>query len=639
MSGLKVGDILDTFTIDRVLHGGAMASIYRARDLLTGQTVVLKVPLGDIFNHPVRFYHYQNEERIGRYLDHPGVVRFFYRRRSRPYIILEYLQGRELRALVGPGRQVATDRACRLIARIARILEYLHGRGICHLDLKPENIILGDRDYPRILDFGLASRRGMEDLLAEDFPVPHGTPYYIAPEQLQARCHLEVSDLYSLGVIFYEMLTGHLPFPRSRKVSVTRWRLKVDPVPPRYHVPDIPPQLQQIILTCLERDISRRYGSAADLLHDLEKYSALPVTEAGKRTRHPRQWLAFLLPAPPPPAITHGAADEGGRAYRVLATVVNDDTSDAVVEVARRKTLLHHGQATLLFVIEEQEDDTLLRYSREVEGERFRHRLERYIQLFRHYNLDPTIRLIRGDVVATILGIADRIDADLIVLGPPRSRGTLFSQSVIDGVSRGSRRPVLVADRSPLEEIWSLADTPPTELGGSQVLDLDLFLVDCWFDHVEWLADLALALVRQTGPVPDRDVTRCCLARWLEQLRARPAWQEVVTLLEPVHDELQAIARRMRAAGGDEERLRSLYLDRALPCACRFRRQLQRVSNLVRRLSGNRRLRQVPSLSALLCPVYSSAVPAGGPLLQLHTLREYMLDGRLPPPGSREETA
>lgn len=634
MSSLKVGDILDTFTIDRVLHGGAMASIYRARDLLTGQTVVLKVPLGDVFNHPVRFYHYQNEERIGRYLDHPGVVRFFYRRRSRPYIILEYLPGRELRALVGPGRMVETDRACRLVVRIARILEYLHGQGICHLDLKPENIILTEEDHPRLLDFGLASRRGMEDLLGEDFPVPHGTPYYIAPEQLQVRVHLEASDLYSLGVLFYEMLTGHLPFPRSRKVSVTRWRLKVDPVPPRWYVPEIPPQLQQIILTCLERDPGRRY-TAADLVRDLENHPALPVTAAGERRRRPWQWRALFLPAPPVPKLPEPRVDEERHPYRVLGTVVNDDTSDAVVEIARRRTLLHHGQATLLFVIE-AEDETFLRYSREVEGERFRHRLERYIQLFRHYNLDPTIRLVRGEVVETILDIAERIRADLIVLGPPRRRGTLFSQSVIDAVTGASRRPVLVATEERVRNaVWSLPEHTPGELDGSQVLDLDLFLIDCWFDHVEWLADLALALVRKTEPAAERDVQDCCLARWLELLHARPAWQEVVALLEPVHDELRTIAREMRAADG-EDQLRGLYLDRALPCACRFRRQLQRVSNLVRHLSGNQGLELVPSLSALLCPVYSDGVPTGGPLLQLHTLREYMLDGHLPPPGSRE---
>ncbi|HEB50652.1 MAG TPA: hypothetical protein ENI89_08595 [Desulfobulbus sp.] len=634
MSSLKVGDTLDTFVIDRILHGGAMASIYRARDLLTGQTVVLKVPLGDIFNHPVRFYHYQNEERIGRYLDHPGVVRFFYRRRSRPYIVLEYLEGRELRTLVGPGRTVDTGRACRIIVRIARVLEYLHKQGICHLDLKPENIILAEHDFPRLLDFGLASRRGMEDLLAEDFPVPHGTPYYIAPEQLQTRVHLEASDIYSLGVLFYEMLTGHLPFPRSRKVSVTRWRLKVDPVPPRWYEPDIPPQLQQIILTCLARDSGRRYGDVGRLIRDLDDFPALPVTEAGRQRRRPWQWLAFFLPAPSPPEIPDAVPD-GDHLYQVLGTVINDDTSDAVVEIARRRTLLHHGQATLLFVIEE-EGDMFVRYSREVEGERFRHRLERYIQLFRHYNLDPTVRLVRGEVVETIIEIAERIRADLIVLGPPRRR-TFFSQSVIDAVISASRRPVLVATGDAMnDDVWTLPRLTPAELTAGQVLSLDLFLIDCWFDHVEWLADLALALVQEKEPVSDRDVQQCCLARWLDLLRSRPAWQQVAALLEPVHDALRAIARDMRVAAHSEERLRQLYLDRALPCACRFRRQLQRVSTLVRQLSGNQRLEEVESLSALLCPVYSDGVPTGGPLLQLHTLREYMLDSRLPPPGSRE---
>ncbi|WP_457573667.1 protein kinase domain-containing protein [Desulfolithobacter sp.] len=642
MSYLQIGDTLDTFTIDRIIHGGAMARIYRAVDLLTDQTVILKIPRGDIFNHPVRFYHYQNEERIGRFLDHPGIVRFFYRKRSRPYIIQEYVEGRELRTLVGRGKTMATDTACSLIRQLARTLIYLHDQSICHLDLKPENVIITDQGTTKLLDFGLATREGMDDLLAVDFSVPHGTPYYIAPEQLLGRRHLPASDLYSLGVIFYEMVTGHLPFPRSRKTSITRWRLKVEPVPPRYYAPDIPPQLQQIILTCLERHVPARYQSSHELLQALEQYPTARVTEAGNRTDKPWQWLGFFLPSPSAPMQPEdtGPQTENNH-YHILGAIANDDTADPVVEVVRHRTLLKHGLATLLVVIDDQDDTGLLQYSREIEGERFRRRLEDFIQRFRHYNLDPTIRLVRGEVIETILEIAEKIHADLIVLGPPRRPEAIFSQSVVDAVTSRSPTPVLISLPDDNNTVWQLADCTPQSLTRNQVLTLDLFFIDCWFDHVEWLGDMALALLRNTAPPPDTGAQQCCIGRWLNMMRPRTDWQEMADLLEPIHNEIHAIVEKMRFSAGKAEpgTLRLLYLHQALPCACRFRDQLQLVSRRIRKLSGHPELEQLATLSAASCPVYATTIPRGGPLLQLHTIRQYMEDQPEQGPSGTDEPA
>ncbi|WP_456385075.1 protein kinase domain-containing protein [Desulfolithobacter sp.] len=626
MSTLQIGDTLDTFAIDKIVHGGAMARIYRAVDLLTDQRVVLKIPLGDLFNHPMRFYHYQNEERIGRFLDHPNIVRFLYRKRSRPYIIQEYVEGQELRTLVGPGRTIPLERACSLVVQLARTLAYLHDQGICHLDLKPENIIITGQGTIRLLDFGLAIRKGMEDLLGEDFPVPHGTPYYIAPEQLQKRQYQEASDIYSLGVIFYEMLTGHLPFPRSRKTSITRWRLKVVPVPPRFHVPDLPPRLQEIILTCLERDMTARFQSGSELARALEQWQTAPVTRVGTKNRKPWQWLAFFLPSPPPLAQEDQTSLKDGakKCCHVLGAVINDNASEPVAEEVRRLALLNQGQATLLFVIEDEGDDQLLKYRRQMEGDEFRQRLETFIQRFRHYNLDPTIRLVRGQVVETILEIGDKIQAELIVLGPPRRPLSLFRQSVVDAVTAGSRAQVLIAHPHDNDEAWKLVRHPPRDLTSRQVLVLELFLIDCWFDHVAWLGDLALALIRKTAPPPDPRAHHCCIQEWLEHLRSFSSWQKVAELLEPVHREMHAIGEDMRTCAGNDETLKSLYLHQALPCACRFREQLRQVSRLIRNLSGQRQLKHLSTLSATCCPVYATTMPMGGPLLQLHTIRKYM---------------
>lgn len=629
MAALQIGDTVDTFTIEEVLYGGGMAHIYRATDLLTDQTVALKVPLGDILNHPAQFYHYQNEERIGRFLNHPGVVRFYYRKRSRQYILQEYVSGRELRTLVGPGRTIPLDRACALTTQLARALAYLHGQGICHLDLKPENVILTESGETKLIDFGLAVKEGIEDLLSEDFSAPHGTPYYIAPEQLVARQHLPASDLYSLGVILYEMLTGHLPFPRSKKHSITRWRLKVAPVPPRYHAPDIPPQVQQIILQCLALNPEDRYRSARLLEEDLQRYQDLPITEQGKKNTKPRQWLAFFLPARAPgPRTRQRSKPSTGHQFRILGAVANDDSADPVVEEVRHRALLNHGEATLLFVIEEEDDSHFLQYSREVEGEKFRQRLEDFILRFRHYNLDPTIRLIRGSVIETILELAEKIRADLIVLGQPRRPDSLFCQSIVDTVTAESRIGVIIARPEDDHTVWALSESDPRQLTEEQVLSLDLFLIDCWFDHVEWIGDLALALLRESTAPPELKNRDCCIRKWLPQLQDNPDWLDVVTILEPVHEEIHAISDRMVNAAEQGERavMKTIYTNQALPGACRFRQHLFAVSELVGRRSGHPDLRQLGSLFSSPCPVYTTDLPSGGPLLQLHTIRQYMED-------------
>ena len=629
MATLQVGDTIDTFTIEEILYGGGMAQIYRAVDLLTDQTVALKVPLGDILNHPVRFYHYQNEERIGRFLNHPGVVRFFYRKRSRQYIIQEYVAGKELRTLVGPGKTLPIESARALIQQLARALTYLHDQKICHLDLKPENVILTDTGAIKLIDFGLAIKEGIDDLLAEDFSTPHGTPYYIAPEQLVARQHMITSDLYSLGVMFYEMLTGHLPFPRSKKRSTTRWRLKVAPVPPRYYVPDIPPQIQQIILRCLERNPEDRYRNTKNFLHDLQHYQDLPVTRHGDERRKPWQWLGFFLPSPSlnlPSNTKIKASDQ--QHYRILGAVANDDTADSVVEEVRHRALIHRGDTTLLFVIEDEDDSHLLQYSREVEGEQFRRRLENFILRFRHYNLDPTIRLIRGSVIETILELAENIKADLIVLGPPRKPNSIFFQSIVDTVTEKSSSRVIISRPDNNETVWTLVESDPGQLSEDQVLAMDLFLIDCWFDHVEWIGDLALILLQKKEMPTERKEHQCCIQQWLTQLRLNPNWQDVITILEPMHEEVHAIAANMLTAAeqGDIEAMKSIYINQALPSACRFRQQLFAVSDHVGRQSGHRDPGQLGNLFDSICPIYATDIPSGGPLLQLHTIKQYMED-------------
>ena len=625
MEPLQPGDRLDGFLIENSLYEGAMARIYRARDLLTDEVVALKVPFGDIINTPILFYHYQNEERIGRLLNHPHVVRFFHRNRSRQYIIQEYVPGSDLRKSMGRNRKLEFSQACAIVLQIADALTYLHGCGVIHLDLKPENIILF-KGRIKLIDFGLAVKSTLPDLLAEDFSSPHGTPFYIAPEQIAGIRSEPRSDIYSLGVILYEMLTGELPFPRSTKLSDTRLRLKSDPVPPRYYEPELDPKIQEILLKALAVKPEDRYESAARLSYDLEHLEKVRVTERGKRTKKPFWFLARFKPAvsfSPRPS-SFSTSDKP----QLLGAVIDDDSADNVVEALRRRVLMLGAEVTLLTVLEEEDDSHFLKYGREVAGEQLRNRLEHFVQRFRRYNIDPTIRLIRGNASEVICTVARQLHAVCVVLGPSRKPG-LFGSSVVKKVITKLETEVLIAETTPHTLVWTMQDIAIDRLSEEQVIAIDIFLVDGWFNHVSWLADLALSLLLDSGTEVELDSGHCLIGKWLSELRRDPYWQRVARHLDPIHTELHEVAKKMirLAKRGDLVAMKNTYRYSALPLSCTLREKFAKVSRLIREWSGHYELQQIPALLSEKCPLFDKEAPVGGPLLELHMIRHY-LEGR-----------
>lgn len=629
MDPLRPGDTLDTFTIEKELHSSAMAKLYQATDILTDETIVLKVPFGDILNNPIQYYHYQNEERIGRALDHPNIVRFFNRDRSCQYIIMEYVQGRDLRSKVGKGKQMEFSKARHIVLQIIDAFTYLHDRGTIHLDLKPENIIIIPPDKVKIIDFGFASQKGLPDLLAEDFSLPHGTPNYIAPEQIVGYRREKRSDIYSLGILLYEMLTGQLPYPSSTKLSETRRRLKIDPVPPRYHDPAIEPQLQEIILKCLQRQPEKRYNSAVALKEDLQNYRSLPVTDRGLNRKKPSRFFAFFSPTPsfPQAPETANQITEHDQ-FHILGAIIDHDNSNLVVEEIRKRALIHAAHVTLLSVIEEEDDSHLRKYGLAVEGERFRTRLERYVRRFRRFNIDPTIRLISGNAAETIISVAGKIKADLILLGPSRKSG-LFVDSTVKKVSSFCSAEVVVAGPNKPEFPWSMKGVTLEKLTEEQVLDIDLFLVDTWYQHVSWLVDIALGLLTGSHQKTDLDPQHCFVGKWLAEIHSNPFWVPIAELIEPVHYDIHDMAEEMASCADSRglQCMKQIYQESVLPLSCALRDQFIEASRLVRIRSGHQNSKRQPVLANNACPIFNQELPSGGPLLQLHTIKNY-LDSR-----------
>ncbi len=624
MEPLQPGNRLDGFLIESSLYEGVMAKIFLGRDLLTDEVVALKVPFGDIINTPILFYHYQNEERIGRLLNHPHVVRFFHRNRSRQYIIQEYVPGSDLRKSIGRKKKLDFSRACAIIMQIADALTYLHGCGVIHLDLKPENIILFNGGI-KLIDFGLAVKSDLPDLLAEDFSAPHGTPFYIAPEQIAGIRNEPRSDIYSLGVIFYEMLTGHLPFPRSTKLSDTRLRLKSDPIPPRYYEPDLDPKIQEILFKALAVKPEDRYESAAGLIHDLDHLEQVRVTERGLRTKKPFWFLARFKPAVSFSSQSLHSFFSLSDKLQLLGAIIDDDSADNVVEALRRRVLMLGGEVTLLTVLEEEDDSHFLKYEQEVAGEHLRNRLEHFVERFRRYNIDPTVRLIRGNASEVICTVARQLHAVCVVLGPSRKPG-LFGSSVVKRVTANIETEVLIAETKPHTLVWTMHGLAIDRLSEEQVIAVDIFLVDGWFNHVSWLADLALSLLLDSGRDADLNSDHCLIGKWLMELRKDPYWRRVARYIDPIHMELHAIAEKMisMAESGDLHGMKNIYRYSALPLSCTLREKFAKVSRLIREWSGHYEVRQIPALLSEKCPLFDENTPVGGPLLELHTIRHYL---------------
>ena len=271
MDSVQPGLRLDRYYVESVIAEGGMATIYRGWDPRSERPVALKVPRMEAECDVVFYDRFRREEQIGQKLEHPGIVKVFpNEERSRLYMVMEWVEGDSLRTLLYQQQKLPPDRAVRITLRICDALEYLHSHGVIHRDLKPENIIVDAGDHIKLIDFGIAGSAGARRLTFGKFSPMMGTPDYISPEQVQGKRGDARSDLFALGVMLYEMLTGEPPFHGPNPLAIMNDRLQNIPRPPRQINPAISPQLQTVIQRALERDPQRRYATARNFAHALE---------------------------------------------------------------------------------------------------------------------------------------------------------------------------------------------------------------------------------------------------------------------------------------------------------------------------------------------------------------------------------
>jgi serine/threonine-protein kinase len=276
---VETGSQIDSYRIDAPVARSGMASIFRATDLRDNRVVALKIPHPDLEADAILFDRFQREAGIGEKLNHPKVMRVFGgEKRSRVYMVMEWCEGRLLRNILDEGR-IPQERAIRIAVEVLEALEYIHAHGVVHRDLKPENIMVDAQDNIKLIDFGIAGDASARRLTYANFTAAIGTPNYISPEQVKGKRGDGRSDIYSVGVILYEMLSGKLPFSGPNPMAAMNERLLNHPVPPRVADPSISPQLQEVLYRALERDSSNRYARAEEFARDLQHLDQVGVAD------------------------------------------------------------------------------------------------------------------------------------------------------------------------------------------------------------------------------------------------------------------------------------------------------------------------------------------------------------------------
>lgn len=351
MRPLPLGTEIDGFRVGELLHKGGMALIYLV-SYADGRPapfeMVMKVPRMTAADGAENIIGFEVEHQIMQALSGPHVPRLVAAGDMAvvPYLVMEYVHGRTLSHWLPEAGLAPSppETIAALGAAVAMAAHALHQQNAVHLDLKPANVIIREEDTSSafsavLLDFGLSYHAHYPDLLAEEMRKAVGSPAYMAPEQVVGVRGDPRSDVFSIGVMLYELATGELPFGSPGTNGGLRQRLWADPIPPRKHRPDMPEWLQEVILRCLEPAAANRYPSAAHLAFDLAHPEQVEVTERGKRLRgtgfftHFKRWIraagAHYQPSPLP-------ARQIEEVPILLAAVPNRDVTDTTLYSLRQ---------------------------------------------------------------------------------------------------------------------------------------------------------------------------------------------------------------------------------------------------------------------------------------------------------------
>ncbi len=268
--GRRIGD----YEVLCELGRGGMGVVFKARQVKLGRVVALKMILPGSLPDGSDLARFRTEAEATASLRHPGIVAVHEvgELEGRPFFSMDFIEGGSLATLLRDG-PLTGKTAARHVLAVARAIQHAHEHGILHRDLKPANVLLDEQGLPHVTDFGLARRLGQDGRTRTGAVL--GTPGYMAPEQAAGKKELTPAvDVYGLGALLYELLTGRPPFRAETPLDTLMQVLERDPAPPRLLNGNIERDLETVCLKCLEKEPRRRYGSAAELADDLERFLA-----------------------------------------------------------------------------------------------------------------------------------------------------------------------------------------------------------------------------------------------------------------------------------------------------------------------------------------------------------------------------
>lgn len=267
----EIGSIFaDRYKLLQSLGHGGFADVFLAEDVQTAEKVVVKVPHSSQWEDKVVYERFRREMEIGRLLQHPDVPEALTLSEGKsPYLVMQYMEGEPLAKILKRQGRLPVNRATEIVANLLDTLQYCHHKGVYHRDLKPENLLLGPDGRLKLVDFGIALMEGAQRVTWRGFAGILGTPEYMAPEQIRGERGGAASDIYAVGCLLYQLLSGSPPFAGKDPLAVMHQHMTKSPEPLTSILPDLPPGIRAAIRRALRRRKQERYACAKDMAHDL----------------------------------------------------------------------------------------------------------------------------------------------------------------------------------------------------------------------------------------------------------------------------------------------------------------------------------------------------------------------------------
>ncbi len=270
-----IGNLLgNRYEIISQLGGGGMALVYKARDTLLNRQVTVKVLRPEYTGDEEFVSRFRKEAQAVAKLSHPNIVSVYDVGQAGDiyYIVMEYVEGRNLKQIIKEQGRLTVSQATSVARQICDGLQHAHLNGIVHRDIKPHNILVTDSGRIKVTDFGIAQM--MSSVTTTDSGAIVGSVHYFSPEQARGETTGAKSDIYSVGVVLYEMLTGKVPFTGESPIAIVLKHIQDKPLPPSALNPQVSPELERVVLRAMEKDLTMRYKTAGDMARDLSRLGA-----------------------------------------------------------------------------------------------------------------------------------------------------------------------------------------------------------------------------------------------------------------------------------------------------------------------------------------------------------------------------